>query len=56
MIYLTLQLIVKNKIDNSSNAEGDWRRATKKWEIYNPDHDDYQLKGACRRYWKSFIH
>ncbi len=41
----------KNKIDNSTNAEGwDWRRATKKWEIYNPDHDDYQSKGRCRRY------
>jgi len=28
----------------------DWRRATDKWEIYNPDHDDYQSPGNCRRY------
>ena len=24
--------------------------STKNWEIYNPDKDDYQKKGACRRY------
>ena len=28
----------------------DWRRAPKNWEIYQPDHDDYQKKGNCRRY------
>jgi hypothetical protein len=29
---------------------GDWRRAPRDWSIYQPDHDDYQVPGGCRRY------
>lgn len=29
---------------------GDWRRAPISWEPYHPDHDDYQIKGSCRRW------
>jgi hypothetical protein len=29
---------------------GDWRRAPDDWSIYQPDHDDYQIAGKCRRY------
>jgi hypothetical protein len=36
--------------DFKLGRSGDWRRATKKWEVYNPSHDDYQIKGNCRRY------
>ena len=28
----------------------DWRRAPNDWEIYHPHHDDYQIKGNCRRW------
>lgn len=28
----------------------DWRRATDKWEIYNPSRYDYQIKGKSKRY------
>ncbi|WP_233706659.1 hypothetical protein [Helicobacter marmotae] len=39
-----------NQPDCSDGRFGDWRRATKEWEIYHPHHDDYQSKGNCRRY------
>ncbi len=29
---------------------GDWRRAPVTWEPYHPSHDDYQVRGACRRW------
>ncbi|MEX0967248.1 MAG: hypothetical protein WD077_08415 [Bacteroidia bacterium] len=29
---------------------GDWRRAPKDWQVYNPSHDDYQVPGSCRRH------
>jgi hypothetical protein len=29
---------------------GDWRRAPTTWEPYHPAHDDYQVKGTCRRW------
>ncbi len=29
---------------------GDWRRAPRSWEPYNPSFDDYQKKGNCRRF------
>jgi len=29
---------------------GDWRRAPVTWSPYHPDHDDYQVPGACRRW------
>ena len=35
--------------DLSGGRFGDWRRATKTWTPYHPDHDDYQVKGNCRR-------
>lgn len=41
---------LENTIDFRNGRSGDWRRATKNWEIYNPSHDDYQTKGNCRRY------
>jgi len=33
-----------------SGRWGDWRRAPATWEPYHPDHDDYQVSGACRRW------
>jgi hypothetical protein len=42
----------EKKIINSEAlaASGwDWRRAPTNWELYNPSHDDYQIKGNCRR-------
>lgn len=39
-----------NQPDCGNGRFGDWRRATKEWEIYHPSHDDYQIKGNCRRY------
>lgn len=38
------------KINDLSNGRfGDWRRAPLSWSPYHPSHDDYQLKGNCRR-------
>lgn len=36
--------------DLTNGRFGDWRRAPSDWSIYNPDHDDYQKRGSCRRY------
>lgn len=36
--------------DLANGRFGDWRRAPKEWEIYHPDHDDYQKVGNCRRW------
>ena len=33
----------------SNGRFGDWRRAPMTWTPYHPSHDDYQLKGNCRR-------
>ncbi len=41
---------LEDTIDFRNGRSGDWRRATKDWIVYNPSHDDYQLKGNCRRY------
>jgi hypothetical protein len=41
---------LENNIDFKNGRSGDWRRATKKWEVYNPDHNDYQISGNCNRY------
>lgn len=41
---------LENNLDFKNGRSGDWRRATKEWEVYNPSHDDYQKKGNCRRY------
>ena len=29
---------------------GDWRRAPADWQPYHPAHDDYQMRGDCRRW------
>ena len=39
-----------NFVDYKKGRLGDWRRATKSWAPYHPDHDDYQKKGKCRRW------
>lgn len=36
--------------DLSCGRFGDWRRAPLDWIPYHPDHDDYQVKGGCRRW------
>ena len=36
---------------NKSKARfGDWRNAPNSWLPYNPDHDNYKIRGSCRRY------
>jgi len=35
--------------DVSGGRFGDWRRAPKTWRPYNPDINDYQIKGDCKR-------
>lgn len=37
-------------LDFKLGRSGDWRRAPKEWDIYHPDHDDYQKRGKCRRW------
>ena len=49
MSYEDQSQLEKN-LDFKNGRSGDWRRATKEWEVYNPSHDDYQKKGNCRRY------
>ena len=39
-----------NARDMQDGRFGDWRRAPSSWGIYQPNHDDYQLPGNCRRY------
>lgn len=36
--------------DLSDGRFGDWRHAPKEWFPYHPSHDDYQVKGSCRRW------
>jgi len=40
----------EEQIDLAGGRFGDWRRAPDDWSIYQPDHDDYQIPGNCRRY------
>jgi len=40
----------EEQIDLAGGRFGDWRRAPDDWSIYQPDHDDYQISGNCRRY------
>jgi hypothetical protein len=42
--------VVDRQKDLADGRYGDWRRATAEWEIYHPDHYDYQLKGDMKRY------
>ncbi len=37
-------------LDFKDGRSGDWRLATKEWEVYHPDHDNYQIKGNSRRW------
>jgi len=39
-----------NQIDMSNGRFGNWEHAPKEWFPYHPSHDDYQLKGSCRRW------
>ncbi|MBQ7479316.1 MAG: hypothetical protein IJT01_10570 [Selenomonadaceae bacterium] len=48
------QSVALTDLDRSQNDVadgrfGDWRRAPDTWEPYHPSHDDYQVKGNCRR-------
>lgn len=36
--------------DLADGRFGDWRRAPLQWFPYHPAHDDYQIKGTCRRW------
>ena len=36
--------------DISSARYGDWRHAPSDWTPYHPSHDNYQVKGGCRRF------
>ena len=40
---------VSSQSDVAGGRLGDWRRAPDDWSHYNPDHDDYQIPGGCRR-------
>tara|TARA_X000000950_G_C13844386_1_gene631646 strand:- start:39 stop:1379 length:1341 start_codon:yes stop_codon:yes gene_type:complete len=41
---------LNKNIDFKNGRSGDWRLATKEWEIYHPNHDNYQISGKCRRW------
>jgi len=41
---------IDDQYDVSNGHAGDWRRAPKSWTPYHPSHDDYQIKGDCRRW------
>ncbi len=36
--------------DVTGGRFGDWRRASRTWQPYQPSHDDYQVPGQCRRW------
>ena len=36
--------------DMDEGRYGDWRHAPTEWYPYHPSHDDYQIKGNCRRW------
>ena len=39
-----------HQLDGIDGRFGDWNGAPDDWSIYNPHHDNYRLKGNCRRY------
>lgn len=41
---------IQDQPDVAEGRLGDWRRAPRTWQPYQPDHDDYQKPGACRRW------
>ena len=36
--------------DLADGRYGDWRSAPNNWDIYHPNHDNYQIPGNCRRW------
>jgi len=42
--------LLEQQADLQRGRFGDWRLAPTTWEVYQPSHDNYQLKGHCRRY------
>ena len=41
---------VEKYLDFKNGRSTNWKNAPSDWSIYNPNHDDYQLKGKCRRW------
>lgn len=39
-----------DQVDLSDGRFGNWKYAPKEWIPYHPSHDDYQIKGNCRRW------
>lgn len=39
----------EGQIDQQKERFTDWRLAPDDWSVYHPSHDNYQLKGNCRR-------
>lgn len=37
-------------IDFKNGRSGDWRLAPSDWSVYHPSHENYQLRGNCRRW------
>lgn len=42
--------ILEEHQDLARGRFGDWRLAPNDWSVYQPSHDNYQLKGNCRRW------
>lgn len=40
----------EEQVDFDTGRFGNWSRAPKDWFPYHPSHDDYQIKGNCRRW------
>jgi hypothetical protein len=40
---------IDNAIDFKNGRSGNWRKAPSDWSVYHPSHDDYQVRGSCRR-------
>ena len=41
---------IQSQQDFANGRSGDWRLAPDDWSVYRPSHDNYQLRGDCRRY------
>jgi len=41
---------LESQKDLQNGRFGDWRIAPNDWSIYHPSHDNYQIKGNCRRW------
>jgi hypothetical protein len=42
--------LLQLQVDLRDGRFGDWRLAPDDWSVYQPHHDNYQLKGSCRRW------